>query len=288
MESVPEMTPQSIADELGEFIRDQLKQLLETQHLYQNFHPNIKGLVGGEQLEGHEWQPNAPLHLSRRFTPAMGLVPDSDAFPMVIRFDLPGVQLYCKKCGLQAFNPIYGEDFLEHRDWSSTLKKIGSEIVQVFVLSFQCQLCKQSPEVFIVTRKRLKLAVSGRSEIEHVEVPKFIPEEVKGFYSRAVIAHQSKQTLAGILFLRTVIEQWARKQTGEPTMDAAILFEKYMATLPKNFNDQFPSMRDLYKNLSEDIHLAIGSPQLFERARADIDKHFEARLLFKDRLQGKK
>jgi hypothetical protein len=55
----------------------------------------------------------------------------------------------------------------------------------------------------------------------------------------------------------------------------------YMGTPPTDFKGRFPSMRQLYDDISADIHTAVGSADLFDRARAEVTKHFEARKLFK-------
>jgi hypothetical protein len=51
-------------------------------------------------------------------------------------------------------------------------------------------------------------------------------------------------------------------------------------TLPDDLKTRFPSMRTLYGELSVDIHSAIGSPELFEKARAQIVQHFDVRRMF--------
>jgi hypothetical protein len=108
-----------------------------------------------------------------------------------------------------------------------------------------------------------------------------IPNPVKGYYSGAVVAHQSGQTLAGIFLLRTVIEQWARSLIPDAPRDADKLLDAYMSTLPDDFKARFTSFRSLYENLSDDMHAARGNADLFERALAQIEEHFEPRRLFR-------
>jgi hypothetical protein len=104
---------------------------------------------------------------------------------------------------------------------------------------------------------------------------------VKGYYSGAVVAHQSGQTLAGIFLLRTVIEQWARFLIPDAPRDAEKLLDAYMNTLPDDFKGRFASFRSLYSDLSGDMHTAEGDVDLFEGTLAKIHEHFEARRLFK-------
>ena len=117
--------------------------------------------------------------------------------------------------------------------------------------------------------------------MEASEVPSFIPRSLRQYYSGALVAHQSGQTLAGLFLLRTLIEQWARSQVEKPTPpNADKLLDKYMGMLPDDFNSRFPSMRALYDDISVDIHDAVGSTDLFHSALAKVTKHFEARRLY--------
>ncbi len=53
-----------------------------------------------------------------------------------------------------------------------------------------------------------------------------------------------------------------------------------MKDLPEDFKERFYSMKDLYGELSADIHQAKGSTKLFEKAEEKIIQHFKARELF--------
>ena len=127
----------------------------------------------------------------------------------------------------------------------------------------------------------VKLTLSGRSPIEHVEQPRDIPKPIARFYSGAVVAHQSGQTLAGVFLFRVLIEQWAQSQASTSGLRADSALEEYMEGLPNDFKGRFPSFRALYERLSADIHSATGSADLFEEARQRIAEHFEARRVFK-------
>jgi hypothetical protein len=117
--------------------------------------------------------------------------------------------------------------------------------------------------------------------METADFPNCIPETVRRFYSSALLGHQSGQTLAGLFLLRTLIEQWARSKVQSPAARADELMDQYMAMLPKDFNDRFPSMRSLYDDISADLHTAEGFGGLFDRALTEITEHFDARRVFK-------
>jgi hypothetical protein len=137
------------------------------------------------------------------------------------------------------------------------------------------------PEVFLIRRVGDKLTLCGRAPMEVAPAPKVIPKTIRHFYCGAVVAYQSGQTLAAIFMLRTVIEQWARSQLQKPPEQGDNLMDEYMGSLPKDFNDRFPSMRALYDDLSADMHGAVGSAELFVRAPEQIVEHFDARRIYK-------
>jgi hypothetical protein len=151
---------------------------------------------------------------------------------------------------------------------------------QAFLLAYQCQSCKRTPELFLIRRRGLKLTNEGRSPIERVDVPPFVPDSVQRFFGGAIVAYQSGQTLAAVFLLRTLVEQWARSASGSKKEQADQVMEDYMATLPDDFKNRFLSIRTLYGELSVDIHNATGSAELFERARTQITQHFEVRRMF--------
>jgi hypothetical protein len=153
-------------------------------------------------------------------------------------------------------------------------------VVQSFVLSFLCQGCKLIPEVFLVRRVGAKLTLCGRSPIEHVEIQKFLPASARHYLASAMVARQSGQTLAGLFLLRTFIEQWLRL-AGATHQYADQVIDWYMSTLPEDFRQHYPSLRDIYGALSDAIHKADASAELFDKARTDIETHFDARRLRK-------
>jgi archaellum component FlaC len=58
--------------------------------------------------------------------------------------------------------------------------------------------------------------------------------------------------------------------------------DAYNATLHKAVRSDFPSMKELYGRLSEALHLADESVELFEKAIDDIKSHFKAVQLYKE------
>lgn len=196
-----------------------------------------------------------------------------------IHLQVPDVKVFCSRCRrVEAYNSVFVLEVFSKIRNEREVSEGGTQ--QAFLLAYQCQSCKRTPELFLIRRRGLKLTNEGRSPIEHADVPPFVPDSVQRFLGGATVAFQSGQVLAGIFLLRTLIEQWARKASGEKREQADQVMEDYMATLPNDFKNRFPSMRTLYGELSVDIHNAIGSAELFEKARTQIVQHFDVRRVF--------
>jgi hypothetical protein len=268
-----------------------VKSLLESKHLYQSItleYSDILKAMLKRKIVHQEARKSIPERFSAsvqanwfpidRANPNY-ILPYGNR-PSPICFNTPDVKLFCNMCErVEPANSVSSADFF----WRNPVPEhfaLSGQKVQVFVFSFLCQSCKSAPEVFLVRRQGLKLIHSGRSPIEHIDVPRAIPKPVKSYYSGAVVAHQSGQTLAGIFLLRTVIEQWARSIVRSTLPDAEKLLDAYMSTLPEDFKQRFPSFHKLYADLSDDLHAAKGDAGLFQKALAEIDQHFDARRIF--------
>jgi hypothetical protein len=114
-----------------------------------------------------------------------------------------------------------------------------------------------------------------------VEVPPHLQKPESWLYRDAVIAFNSGKVLAALFYLRTLIEQFARRltgltgrATGEEILDA------YYTILPSEHKDYMPSLREWYDKLSEALHSARQDAALFEAAKPAAEKHFEIRKVF--------
>jgi hypothetical protein len=289
-------TIRQAATNLSQDITLTLKLLLETKHLYQSIANSfnsdmLKAFVSSnvERLQTEKVE----TFLSKLYsgawhawgTPREGEGPfyGSTTDTAKLAFSIPDVKLFCHVCErVEPFNYLYGQDELEtHSVYPCPTLTDKRPNTQIFVFSFLCQSCKIIPEVFLVRRESGKLTLCGRSPIEHVEQPHFIPKAVARFYSDAVVAHQSGQTLAGVFLFRVLIEQWVRFQVKEKDVKVDQALDKYVNDLPKDFKERFPTFRPISEQLSNDIHNAIGSVELFEKARQQIIRHFDARRLLK-------
>lgn len=275
-------------------VQSAFRELLEGKHLYQSVQINADSLIPDEsdgtpqfargevrraaiQLFLGTWDIHDPQ--GRSYLPNMA---GADHEPQ-IRVIPPDVKLYCTRCSRrEAFNLYSAEDFTARGTISYADSPFDADRVQVFVLSFQCQSCKNDPEVFMIRRHKLRIALCGRAPMEFVEVPNVIPKPHRRYYSDALVAFNSGQVLAALFLLRTLIEQWvyASLATGSSGLKADEALDAYMTSLPEDFRGRFPSIRQLYSDLSAAIHSADSSEELFARARDELVQHFDARRLF--------
>jgi hypothetical protein len=139
------------------------------------------------------------------------------------------VKLFCSECdSSEVFKPVF------YRDLTNELAKgqrhsyrEGPEVplpdgFQLFAILLQCQRCTRKPEAVLVRREGWRLSLHGRSPMEHVDVPKFIPKKESYFFRDAIVAAHGGKTLAGLFYLRVFIEQFARRVIGETGIDASI------------------------------------------------------------------
>jgi hypothetical protein len=279
--------------ELAALVSQATKNLLESRHLYQSIVVDVNALVAkvASRTETRskenflKWAANAaqwPWIVSDRSSlQALLQSLSSNVDSSRVTWQAPDIKSFCKQCDrLEPFNAVDATNFLAFSNPASGGFLSGKTRHQVYVTSYLCQSCKAIPEVFVIQREGSKLTLCGRSPMETVLVPKAVPKEISRFVSGAAVAHNSGQTLAGLFLLRTAVEQWSMLYAlPEDRADEAL--EKYMQNLPEDFKARFPSMRNLYGELSAAIHRADGNVALFDIAMAKVNEHFEARRLFK-------
>jgi hypothetical protein len=274
-------------------LSDHLKRLLESKHLYQSVevsfdsHAAIYSVLRAVDPRRHEAlksQAFGPIAEEWLFaTPRESKIParrDGQLVPDRIHVLVPDIKSFCARCDrVEAFNVVSATPLVSHRTRASS-SAAAPEIYQVFALAYECQSCKARPEVFMVKRNNLKLQLCGRAPIAHVAVPPVIPKHVRGYYSGAVVAFQSGQVLAALFMLRTLVEQFIRGACPAEHTQVDQVMDSYMASLPEDFKDRFPSMAHIYERLSSAIHAATDDETLFREALADTAKHFDARRVF--------
>lgn len=278
-----------------------IKNLLETRHLYQFVDLDLGIIQSWNDAEISKYRNDhkriVEARIGKANIAAMGMKwrITTEGFKLgrdhAIPVSLPPVNIPCKHppCDnkRQAHRSGFdGEDHLYSLiDLASKKEDKGncfiweasSALDQIFRFPYQCQSCRGEPVVFLVRREGYRLTLVGRCPMAPVEVPTFIPKKRRKRYGEAVIANDTGFTLAGFLYLRTVVEQHMRLVTRTGTtdrIDGEALGEKYAKYLNPEFSSLAPSFRSVYVDLGELIHGDSDDSVKFTELKDRIDKHF--------------
>jgi hypothetical protein len=278
--------PSSFEAEIGRSITQALEELMTEKHLYQSVQlPYDLDLLRKVRVD-----PKSDMvcrfaateqlrYLSSSWMPCW-----SESHSGVAekagwtRFSTPRIKIFCDHC-----DTIYPfiSTFPEGADAVAPIPTLGfAQDQQVLFLPYQCQGClgEGVPVIFMVTRKGLRLTLSGRSRMETVAVPKYLPKNTRHFYQKARIAYNSGQTLAALFLLRTFIEQQMRNEVKDPDprLPGDQLGDKYNALQEPEVKSAAPSLKEQYSTLSDAIHKADESAP-FEGIEKRVLAHFEYR-----------
>jgi hypothetical protein len=285
-------TMNKIVEEVSKGFGSALKALLEAKHLYQR--------VGNEMQEywaklqerypadkyGHQ------ISLFRQELEKEPLIPSTTLLSRVegggittqlLTLILHNVKLYCFQCkSREAFAPVFIEEAGRVPKLTMPIRQEPAVKLpggqQVFFFSYVCQHCKSGVVSLIVKRTAWSLALHGRSPMEQIESPIFIPKPEQQLYRDVLIAMHGGKVLAALFYLRTFIEQFARRLTGIAGKETGeVIMERYTGTLPANQRDSMPSLREWYGKLSEALHDAREDERLLEAAIEAIEHHFDIR-----------
>lgn len=263
-----------------------LKELLESKHLYQKTVVDLDTELASHKLKLKSSTDQAllaktysrisidPIAVGTVLQAARGTY---EIFNVTLV--LSNVKLFCAKCDrIEAYMPVAFKDLSADHAGN---RYFCFDNVQIFALSYRCQSCRGTPETFLVSRRGSSLRLEGRSPMESVDVPNYIPKIESKYFRDALIAMNSGKTLAAFIYLRTFIEQVARRVTGMKKRETgdAILAE-YGSRLPQKYRDLMPSLREFYGKISEALHDAREDVELFKSAIEQIQRHFEIRKVF--------
>ena len=294
-----------IQDEWEKLIRSisleagkKLKLLLEEKHIYQHVVIDGKGLItawaakvraasSGIIIDEAEFDSEHFIIGTTQALLAERGGPPNGTPVLTLLIENP--KLFCSKCGTsEVFRPVWYHDLTNELLKDQRFGQSSSPAVvvpagfQLFTILLQCQRCMGKPETVLVRREQWKLSLHGRSPMEHVDVPKYIPKEERDYFRDALVAVHGGKPLAGLFYLRTFMELFARRATGETGRRYGDeLMEDYYGILPPAHRDSMPSFKEWYGKLSEPIHTGKVNDTLFEEAREAIDRHFDMRRLFK-------
>lgn len=194
--------------------------------------------------------------------------------PLVCR--LPTIHINCKHCtsvlpphnsGFPGIGGVVSSyDFGNH----------GKGVVQVFSVPYLCQSCKKEPIVFQVRREGIKLTLVGRSNLYVPTISKAIPSEESEYLRGALIASTTGNLLPALFMLRVFVEQYMRrvaKVTGR--IRGEDLADEYARYLPDGFPSSLRSLKNIYEAVSECLHGANPSRDIFDKCVKDVETHFD-------------
>jgi hypothetical protein len=271
-------------------IESGLLLMLSGKHLYQHVEIDVSQLFVPREGDGAVFDAkglentfDALLRLEWSLTRMTGepvfLRDRPDPLTAPIPFAAPIVKLYCYFCKrLEPFHPQRTD-----RIFDGGYPDAPKVRTQIFLVLLGCHSCTRAFTVFMFRRDGVRLSIAGRSPLENVEVPAFLPKDrTDRFFRDAIVAANSGKVLAGIFYLRTMIEQHARIVAGPALVStpgqiprADDFLNAYMNSLDAGFRQRAPSLRSTYETLSAAIHEANESMEIFDAARRDIVLHFD-------------
>ena len=182
---------------VGQHIAETIKTLLEKKHLYRSLEvASPQAAIGSVVMEvqpavenGRKIREELALEADALILTRWNLVDPRGSWSALndeCTVIIPHIKTFCLECDrVEPFNCVAATDYLVSKAPLASYHT-GSGIVQNFVLSFWCQGCKRIPEVFIVRRVGSKLTLCGRSPMEHVDVPKYLPPQAKEYVAGAM------------------------------------------------------------------------------------------------------
>lgn len=272
-------------------IVEAFRQLLEEKHLYQRkdigplLQTNLEHWIANSQLP-----PNDELrkHATATLCGAWSIADPSKVRPRVRIHpydaseifgisNLPNAKLYCHQCkSTEAHQPIGIHEFIPlDKIMNKLYQQPLGDAIQIWAFQYQCQLCKDLPIVFLIRRENSHISIQGRTPMEFVTTPQFIPKEERAFYSGAIIANNSGQVLPAIFMLRVFIEQYCKRKANKSVERSSDAIAIYMDSLPQDFKSRFPSLNKIYEVLSVTIHNATPTESVFTDSLSEVDLHLE-------------
>lgn len=292
-----------------------IKELLETKHLYQNITINLSDIfesikqvkddpastypIPTQVMRARTNEIRKNLHESANhilnalwiietetcaikqaavFQPSSGIV---DTSKTKSRVCLPPIQI--AYCNCNAILPAHNSGFKGLLPNLSPCDIQDDPVpIQILFFPYQCQSCRGEPVIFVVRREGAKLQLVGRSQFEKIVKPDYIPKTEGIYYDYAVIAFNCGHILAGLFYLRVMIEQYLRRiLKNKEKISGDELCDKYALLLADDYpKERCPSMKTIYEELSLKIHAADSDANQFEKSKKDIEKHFDVLRIF--------
>lgn len=286
-----------LPNRLNDSVAAAIQELLEHKHLYQSVSVDPNQVVS--ELASHVYGDDRQRFAAEarrivnesRFSPSSSRLYAAERsggqtpIPVLL---LRNVKIFCKMCdGSETAAPMWYTEMTNELNKSRLLAHPGSDWsvpvgYQLFLLAYKCLRCDSTPTTFLIRRDGWRFYLDGRSPMEQLLVPPFLPKQEQQYFRDALIASHGGKTLAALFYLRVFIEQFARRQTGiSGKVTGEMIMSKYGEQLPLEHRDRMPSLKHWYDQLSGALHEAREDADLLERARQEIEHHFDIRRVFK-------
>jgi hypothetical protein len=286
-------------EKLNEEASSHVKALLETKHLYQRTGIDAQGLFRSMQMQLKPGEHEDFAKAFRAVIESPHFIAGHDAVALLgkslargmptLTLTIGNVKTFCVSCGArEPHAPVWCSDISNEAAQQNPFHAViarqretesaGPQTPQFLALIYQCQNCAAPPVAFLLRSALWEFSIHGRSPIQTVEVPKYIPKVEAEFHRDATIAWQTGRTLAALFYLRVLIEQFARRQTGLAGRETGDeIMDAYAKTIPQELRSAMPSLREWFDRISDALHSARKDDVLFENAQREIDRHFDMR-----------
>ncbi len=201
---------------------------------------------------------------------------------------LPPIHIHCTKCNRESVYQC--PEIKEATGYQSPFFRESTEdspdTEQLFTVGYQCASCTVDVIVIQLFRRGLKLMVTGRSTTYCPKLQDDWPESIRHIVRDGVAATSEGDANAGYYHLRTALEWHMKHVCKVPSadqIDGASLCDSYKATLHKQVRSDFPSVSELYSELSKGLHARTATKEGFHSCYERLLKHLKAWGLYKSR-----
>ncbi len=291
-----------------EFLTDSFRRLMETCALYQNitlpsdFYSNIADEDNPSDQLWDEFCDRPYVPISRGegddadVSPRLGggnrgaSIPPgvqplgTPAHEMELCFCLPNIQVTCPACKRESTYLSLSSSSGNYY-FRNPYPIFGEKTLQVFTLDYRCAQCRKGYLTFQIRRIGAKLQLTGRSVPFRACLSAEWPKQIRAIIEDAYEAAQANDLPAGYYHLRTAVEFYIKSELDckvEDKIDGVELCEKYHKSADERLKTDFPSMTELYRDLSHGLHTRDVSAEGFTNLSKRFLGHLKAKALFSE------
>ena len=217
---------------------------------------------------------NATIHLHAR----VGIQPlGTPQNEQNLHFYVRSVQLYCGHCKeITSFGAHVGSS--DGGFGNPFASSSGDARVQVFLIFYRCEICRERIHSVLVLRRGLKLHLCGFAPRKEQKPVRKLPKQLTPILNDAENAVAEGDLFGGFYHARTLLEHYLKnKQKLElkSRLTGEELIKAHYETLPNNLSSALPSLMDAFTGLSEHLHARTGETADFVRLLGIVCDHIE-------------